>query len=596
MAFVLLLPMNAKAQEILDGGTIMGDYIIDDSYICYNDLTVLGDLYISSQGSLMLSSKPSSYPEINVAGSVYVDGELYLTGGDMYVEEDFVLMTGYLYMDACTLDISGDYRVQDINSYGEYIKGSGAMHIENYNAQIIVRDDICVDTSANFNTFAYTKCAKITAYGDVIFKSVSSSSYSEIYLCMKGSGKQILNTIGKVHITLELINSNVELKGCLNAELSRDIVQYTLDDGILEVGNLSLNGYKMNVPGTLVTDGYIYIDSGSLTVEEDYIQTAGCLYTNNGTLDVKGNLRIQGLDENAEYISGTGDVEIEEGGLVSVGKDLCIDTSKSMKYKLDGKITVAGNIEQISTADFCPAYVVMNGTDKQKITFSGENSVIDTLELMQVKKEYTFNPEPCWNNLIESGGSVSEKEDEEQESELSGLVNTANGFLYYEDGEWISDAYKFVKYGSGKFLVANGRVATHINGLAQDPDNKDDWYFLSGGQVQDYYTGLAQYDGEWFYVTNGKLDTTRAGFVYYDGGWFYVGAGRIMSEVNGLAKDPDMNRWYYLACGQAQTDYSGLAQYDGKWFYIISGILAENYTGRTFYDGQYFNVVNGMVK
>ncbi|MBR3103604.1 MAG: hypothetical protein IKH46_07250, partial [Lachnospiraceae bacterium] len=85
-------------------------------------------------------------------------------------------------------------------------------------------------------------------------------------------------------------------------------------------------------------------------------------------------------------------------------------------------------------------------------------------------------------------------------------------------------------------------------------------------------------------------------FVEYDGGLFFVGAGRIMTEVNGLAMDPQGTDWYYLANGQAQTQYTGLAQYDGEWFYVVNGKLATDYTGTVEYDGAEFNVVSGMVR
>lgn len=169
-------------------------------------------------------------------------------------------------------------------------------------------------------------------------------------------------------------------------------------------------------------------------------------------------------------------------------------------------------------------------------------------------------------------------------------------FVYIEKGKRNEGYSGYVEYNGAMFYVAGGTMASDLSGLIQDPNHTDDWYILSGGQIQAQYTGLTQYDGEWFYVENGKLNTTLADFVEYDGGLFFVGAGRIMKEVNGLAQDPDGNDWYYLAEGQAQTQYTGLAMYDGEWFYIIDGKLAEDYSGTVEYDGAEFNVVSGMVK
>ena len=173
-----------------------------------------------------------------------------------------------------------------------------------------------------------------------------------------------------------------------------------------------------------------------------------------------------------------------------------------------------------------------------------------------------------------------------------------------EDGKLHVYVYKNVQdryngmalYKGSLFYVANGKIAEQANGLMQDPENPDDWYFCANGQVQGGYTGLAEYDGEWFYIEDGKLNTTLAAYVSYDGGLFYVAAGRILREVNGLAQDPNGSDWYYLAEGQAQTQYTGLAMYDGEWFYVVRGKLADHYTGTVSYDGSEFYVVNGMLR
>ena len=167
---------------------------------------------------------------------------------------------------------------------------------------------------------------------------------------------------------------------------------------------------------------------------------------------------------------------------------------------------------------------------------------------------------------------------------------------YYENGKWMSEKRGFVKHGFDTYLIVDGVVDTTANGLVQDEEHPDTWYYCAEGRAQTQYTGLAEYDGEWFYINRGKLDTTMSAYVSYDGGLFYVGAGRIMKEVSGLAQDPKGSDWYYLADGQAQTQYTGLAYYDGAWFYVIKGKLAENYSGSVMYDGATFLVVNGMVR
>ncbi len=178
----------------------------------------------------------------------------------------------------------------------------------------------------------------------------------------------------------------------------------------------------------------------------------------------------------------------------------------------------------------------------------------------------------------------------------SGLAQVDGRWYYLEEGQWITNKYAFVEYGGGKFLVANGLVATDKKGLVQDPENKNDWYFLTNGQVTKNKNGLAQYNGAWFYVENGKLDTTYNGFVTYDGGMFFVARGKLQNTKNGLTQDPNNKAdWYFLANGQVQSKKTGLVGYDGKWFYVQNGKLVPGYTGSVEYNGATFYLFNGEI-
>ena len=140
-----------------------------------------------------------------------------------------------------------------------------------------------------------------------------------------------------------------------------------------------------------------------------------------------------------------------------------------------------------------------------------------------------------------------------------------------------------------------GSVVTEANGLVQDPNNTDIWYYCANGQAQMQYTGLTDYDGEWFYIDRGILDTTKSGFVTYNGRQFVVAQGRLLKEYNGLIQDPaNPSDWYFVAEGQV-SNYTGLVLYDNHWFYVINGRFATEYTGDVVYDGATFYVVNGQL-
>ncbi|MBR3104742.1 MAG: BspA family leucine-rich repeat surface protein [Lachnospiraceae bacterium] len=168
-------------------------------------------------------------------------------------------------------------------------------------------------------------------------------------------------------------------------------------------------------------------------------------------------------------------------------------------------------------------------------------------------------------------------------------------YCYYVDGLFQKDISGFVDWDGSKFFLVNGVIDNSANGLVNDIDHPEDWYYCSGGQVQTQYTGLAEYDGAWFYINQGRLDTTLTAYVEYDGGLFYVAAGRILTEVNGLALDPNSSDWYYLANGQVQLQYTGLTIYDEEWFFVQNGKLVPDYTGNVEYDGVVFEMRNGKL-
>ncbi|MBP3295983.1 MAG: glycoside hydrolase family 9 protein, partial [Lachnospiraceae bacterium] len=197
---------------------------------------------------------------------------------------------------------------------------------------------------------------------------------------------------------------------------------------------------------------------------------------------------------------------------------------------------------------------------------------------------------PAANPTEPSTGTPTPVPTESNYSDIELKPGEDGAYYAYRNREVATDLNGFVDWDGSKFFLVNGKVDTAANGLVQDLINLSDWYFCSMGQVQTQYTGLAEYNGEWFYVKNGKLDTKMAAYVSYDGGLFFVGAGRIMTEVNGLAKDPNGSDWFYLANGQAQIQYTGLAQYDGEWFYVIAGRFAQEYTGEVEYHGAFFRV------
>ncbi len=144
----------------------------------------------------------------------------------------------------------------------------------------------------------------------------------------------------------------------------------------------------------------------------------------------------------------------------------------------------------------------------------------------------------------------------------TGWAEYDNHWFILKDGQPDTGQTGLVEYNGGLFAAAAGQVLTDYSGLflnagdgIVNPDNR--WYFLSNGQVQKQYSGLALYDGHWFYVQNGMLADSLTGIVPHDGAEFYV----INGEVAG--------------------DYTGAVNYAGKNYLVIKGqVDYDNGTGQ----------------
>ena len=564
---ILLFPFTVDAAA--------GDVTINQSktYILTADLTVEGNLYVKSEIDF------NGY-SVYVKGNVYASDDIWVTDGNLTVDGSLIQSSGVTFYKDGEVNVHGDVRMYATDSAGKPIKSDVLLASSVIGEGVaIVEGDIIIHSTLT-NRFM----GNIEAKGDVIMQMPDSETFYTInFLTISGTEKQTIELSSTIApYQWSILNPKLEIGGYMNGMVEGDVTQMTLKDGRLKTRSLILlPGSEWIVSGDVHAEGSVDLcEDSSLIVAGEYVQEKGCLEIDyNAQFRVNDDLRLQSVNEKGEYGVGSGYMNFNNTyNDITIGKDLIINTTAENSIN-SADLIVGGDILQMSADKFTPNKVVLTPKDKHKISLNA-NSLIQTLELTDDRANCTFSPAKCWNKIIQ----------------LDGLIQFPEGHKLFEDGYWLKDAYQYFDYDGGKFLIAHGMVATHINGLAKDPKTANDWYYLANGQAQTQYTGFASYDGEWFYVTNGKLDTGINGYLKYNGGLFYIGAGRVMSEVNGLAKDPKTGKWYYVAGGQVQTQHTGLASYDGEWFYIEEGMLAEDFSGKVKYDGKYFNVVNGMVK
>ena len=296
-------------------------------------------------------------------------------------------------------------------------------------------------------------------------------------------------------------------------------------------------------------------------------------YLNNTNLQVKVKLDVPGFTEGRYCFVGSGssyDFFFLEAFSDNYGVNLY--------YKMEGKLFTASVWDRKTYQE----YGWIDGEDS--FIYFGDDAIMGTLGALPIDISGFKAPTIVYGEpVVLFPGAVEKKQ---------GLVYEDGFFKYYENGAVNTEKFGFVSFEGGSFMVANGAVAP-VNGLVQDPEHPENWYFCAGGQVQ-AVTSLVEYDHEWFFVENGLLNTGLRGFVDYNGGTFYIGAGQLQRQVNGLAQDPWSKEWYFCSQGQIQRDYTGLAQYDGAWFYVQKGKFDPAYNGTITYDGAEFNIVAGQ--
>lgn len=113
-------------------------------------------------------------------------------------------------------------------------------------------------------------------------------------------------------------------------------------------------------------------------------------------------------------------------------------------------------------------------------------------------------------------------------SNKTGLVMFNGSTFYVVKGKQDTSVSGILKYDTGLFYVDKGRVIKTAKGLVQDPKNKNDWYFVSNGQVQKQKTGIAIYNKAGFYVENGKLNSKYTGTIVDNGKKYNVVNGRVV--------------------------------------------------------------------
>ena len=375
------------------------------------------------------------------------------------------------------------------------------------------------------------------------------------------------------------------------------------DGALIAKGGKARNSFGFLSYGKVMFDGTGTVEIGNSEGTNGYGLYAGNVEMNSGII------AITIVDSSKQAYGIYTDSMIMNGGEITVSN---ADTSEEINSLSIGLFTTSFTMNdgtaQFYAGDAARSYGMMV---EKKILLNGGALETSTQMTNQDSGAITVKPELPVNGKayasVNPDGSNPEEFDAEKTKSYKWFCYPYGEELKNEDGRWVyyrngrkdSSFYGFVDYDGSKFIVANGAVVSSKNGLVQDPNDKDVWYFCAGGKVVTNKSGLVQYpakEDKWFIVENGKLDTTYSGFVDYNGGKFFVARGKLVRK-DGLVQDPNKKAdWYFLSKGQVQKQKTGVVIYNKAGFYVVKGKLDTSYNGKATYNGKSVNIVNGRMK
>ena len=361
-------------------------------------------------------------------------GDIYQTTGELKLQPKGVLnITGNLYQDngtitmnQSTIKVSGNYRIQvkEKNSLGETVwNGSNGILVmskpEDYvlvGGTFATSGKISTLTAGTLEVKGDFEQHGTAYYGDPYSKqNFDASGTHKVILSGEKPQTVSFDSSDSGFANLEVTNKEpLYLKGVLNIGSSTGSLQSDVTakaDGI-KLYDIDLQGHAMSLTGNVYQKGgnIKLRENGILNITGNFYQEDGTLTMNKSTVQVTGDYRIQisGKNELDETVWNTGYGSI----IMTKAEDHIIvggtfATSGNESKLTAGTMEIAGDFEQHSNRtdrSFSASgthKVILNGEGKQNISFDSQNSKFNILELTQARKNYTFEPDECWNTLIE---------------------------------------------------------------------------------------------------------------------------------------------------------------------------------------------------
>ena len=371
-------------------------------------------------------------------GDVYVSSDLNLNGYKCTVYGNLIQSSGTLTLNGGTLDVSGDYRMENEN-----VDSTGNVSYSNGSAKLIMTNSADrVNVGGTFENYVDSwtydsdlQAGVMNVKGDFVCRDDDGFSTGGTHkVILNGTGVQKVQIAGggKGFNELDIQNDKVVFVADTNMKgfkANHDITLNVSQGKTLQIsGTLDLNGHTLYAPGNLtltgngvnVKGGSIVVDGnlnlscdvnlggGKLQVKGNLIQSSDTLTVAGGTVDVSGDYRMEN-----ENVDSTGNVSYSDcsAELNMTNANDCVNVGGTFEFDAsngdltDGIICIKKDfIIKSEYWRFNPTgnhTIKLDGDKVQKIQIdNSSNNKINNLYLTKDKSTgYNFVTDNCWNKL-----------------------------------------------------------------------------------------------------------------------------------------------------------------------------------------------------
>ena len=485
----------------LSGINIFINNVKTENGLTLEEDTVIEDDLFLGYGELNLNGK-----QMTVKGNLYqIAGRLIVGNGNLQVEGDYI--SGMPLFDesgnlnsieaGCGIlsmqDKDGKFFIK--GSYKNFSVSSEKGYLTNGNME--VKGDFIVNGNNTSNFYSSDNHTVIFSGNEKQTVSFAYSSSAEshlnnlINLNESEEGLEFVNDGAWPVATGEVNDNEKVIKGYLsfvpnttfeNNQYSGNLIlkeQGNLNKGVSIGGDLTLNGYKVDISAPVTVKGNMYIKESTtriysdITVDGDVINGETGEYTDillyNGTFIIKGNFKANNLsfwewtrlfmypDAGTPCFEVKGDVELNERTQIYCECGSCI---------LSGNLTGAGLVTANANNIF-----IFDGSKKQIVSVS-EDSTFGIFEIKNVSEEgveceYLYSVV----NLKRNNNKLTYKTDEGSFGWKLTEDTTIEGDLVLLDDTLDLNGYKLsVK---GNLIQLSGTISINKGELSVDGDYRN---------------------------------------------------------------------------------------------------------------------------